>query len=253
MSVHSHESHQGEAHEDSGQDKHAHGSGNIELGLALFSGVLLLAGWLVSRTMGEDALVVRGLYAAACFAGAWFTVREAIENLRKRRLQIDTLMLVAAAGAIALGHWGEAGLLLFLFSLGHALENYAMGRARRAIEALAQLRPETALVRRGDELVETKVESLQVGDIVVVKPDERIAADGFVVVGETSIDQSAITGESVPVDKRPVADTATARENRTRWVPSIASSPVRSTGRSSSKSKSAAVPIRARCRVSSKW
>ena len=213
MSVDSHGSHEGESREDSGHDKHDHGSGNLELGLALLSGVLLLTGWLVSRSMGEDALIVRGLYAAACLAGAWFTVREAIENLRKRRLQIDTLMLVAAAGAIALGHWGEAGLLLFLFSLGHSLENYAMGRARRAIEALAQLRPETALVRRGEELVETKVESLQVGDIVVVKPDERIAADGFVVVGETSIDQSAITGESVPVDKRPVVDTATARAN----------------------------------------
>jgi Cd2+/Zn2+-exporting ATPase len=95
--------------------------------------------------------------------------------------------------------------------LGHALENYAMGRARRAIEALARLRPETALVRRGQELVETAVESLQVGDIVVIKPDERIAADGFVVVGETSIDQSAISGESVPVDKRPVVDLAAAR------------------------------------------
>ncbi len=219
MSVDSHGSHEGESREDSGHDKHDHGSGNLELGLALLSGVLLLTGWLVSRSMGEDALIVRGLYAAACLAGAWFTVREAIENLRKRRLQIDTLMLVAAAGAIALGHWGEAGLLLFLFSLGHSLENYAMGRARRAIEALAQLRPETALVRRGEELVETKVESLQVGDIVVVKPDERIAADGFVVVGETSIDQSAITGESVPVDKRPVVDTATAAGTRARAPP----------------------------------
>jgi Zn2+/Cd2+-exporting ATPase len=218
MSAHAHAAHEGEPHQEPGQDKrehdrHAHGTGNLELWFSLASGVLLLVGWIVGRSMGEDAMIVRVLYAAACLAGAWFTVREAIENLRQRRLQIDTLMLVAAAGAIALGHWGEAGLLLFLFSLGHALENYAMGRARRAIEALAQLRPETALVRRGQELVETQVESLQVGDIVVVKPDERIAADGFVVVGDTSIDQSAITGESVPVDKRPVTDIAAARAN----------------------------------------
>lgn len=213
MSAHTHTSHQDDPHGEHGHDKHAHGTGNLELWFSLLSGALLLAGWIVSRSMGEDALIARGLYAAACLAGAWFTVREAIENLRNRRLQIDTLMLVAAAGAIALGHWGEAGLLLFLFSLGHALENYAMGRARRAIEALAQLRPETALLRRGQELVETQVEALQVGDIVVVKPDERIAADGFVVVGDTSIDQSAITGESVPVDKRPVTDIAAARAN----------------------------------------
>lgn len=218
MSVDTHASHKGESHQDPARevlsnDKHGHGSGRLELWFALFSGALLLAGWIVGRSMGEDAVIVRGLYAAACAAGAWFTVREATENLRNRRLQIDTLMLVAAAGAIALGHWSEAGLLLFLFSVGHALENYAMGRARRAIEALAQLRPDTALVRRGQELVQIAVDSLQVGDIVVVKPDERIAADGFVIVGETSIDQSAITGESVPVDKRPVADTATARAN----------------------------------------
>ncbi|WP_240624007.1 heavy metal translocating P-type ATPase [Ahniella affigens] len=127
------------------------------------------------------------------------------------QLKIDSLMLVAAIGAAALGEWAEGALLLFLFSLGHALENYAMGRAKRAIEALAQLRPQTALVRRGTEVVEVPVENLQIGDIVVVKPDERIAADGFVVLGESSIDQSAITGESVPVDKRAVADPVAAR------------------------------------------
>jgi len=86
-----------------------------------------------------------------------------------------------------------------------------MGRARRAIEALAALRPETALVRRGAEVVEVAVDTLQIGDVVVVKPDERVAADGFVVLGESSIDQAAITGESVPVDKRPVPDPIAAR------------------------------------------
>lgn len=218
MSKHMHASHAGNPHQASVQDKrghdtHANSIGNLELWLSLLSGKLLLVGWIVSRSIGEGAQIVTVLYAAACLAGAWFTVQEAIENLRKRRLQIDTLMLVAAAGAIALGYWGEASLLLFLFSLGHALENYAMGRARRAIEALSQLRPETALVRRGQNLVETQVEELQLGDIVVVKPNERIAADGFIVAGDTSIDQSAITGESVPVDKRPVADKDAARAN----------------------------------------
>lgn len=206
MSAHSHSTNEEHSH-----DAHEHGDGKWELWIALLSGGLLLFGWLVGRSLGEESLVVRGLYAAACLAGAWFTVREAFENLRQRKLQIDTLMLVAAAGAIALGQWAEAALLLFLFSLGHSLENYAMGRARRAIEALSALRPDTALVRRSDALVEVPVEALVVGDIVVVKPDERVAADGFVVLGESSIDQSAITGESVPVDKRPVADPVAAR------------------------------------------
>jgi Cd2+/Zn2+-exporting ATPase len=138
-------------------------------------------------------------------------VREAIENLRARQLKIDSLMVVAAIGAAALGEWAEGALLLFLFSLGHALENYAMGRARKAIEALATLRPETAMVRRNGQVVEAAVDTLQIGETVIVKPDERVAADGFVTLGESSIDQSAITGESVPVDKRPVPDVAVAR------------------------------------------
>jgi len=120
-------------------------------------------------------------------------------------------MLVAAAGAAALGAWAEGALLLFLFSIGHALENYAMGRARRAIEALAELAPRTAHVRRDGQVVELPVEDLRVGDTVVVRPNERLPADGFVVEGTTSINQAPVTGESMPVDKQPVADAAAAR------------------------------------------
>ncbi|MFX5622504.1 heavy metal translocating P-type ATPase, partial [Acinetobacter baumannii] len=90
------------------------------------------------------------------------------ENLRLKKFEIDTLMLVAAAGAAALGAWAEGALLLFLFSLGHGLEHYAMGRAKRAIEALAALAPATASVRREGEVREVPVEELQVGDVVVV-------------------------------------------------------------------------------------
>ena len=84
------------------------------------------------------------LYLAAYFFGGFFTFREAIENIRAGRFEIDFLMLVAAIGAATLGEWAEGALLLFLFSLGHALEHYAMGRAKRAIEALAELAPQTA-------------------------------------------------------------------------------------------------------------
>ena len=196
---------------------HDHGSGGpwagrAEIIFSLASGAFLLAGWAWGRTQGDGATGPLILLLLAYAAGGFFTVREAIENLRHRELKIDSLMIVAAAGAAVLGQWAEGALLLFLFSLGHALENYAMGRARRAIEALAELRPETALVRRGDQLVDVSVNDLVIGDVVVVKPDERVAADGFVVLGESSIDQAAITGESVPVDKRPVVDAAEARQ-----------------------------------------
>lgn len=139
------------------------------------------------------------------------TLREAYDNLKLKRFEIDTLMLVAAAGAAALGSWAEGALLLFLFSLGHALEHYAMGRAKRAIEALAELAPDTAIVIRGESTTEIPVGDLQLGDRVLVRPNERLPADGFLLKGNSSINQAPVTGESIPVDKRPVEDAALAR------------------------------------------
>lgn len=196
---------------------HAHARGgllgpNTEMIFALACGVLLGAGAAISRW----ATAAPSWAPLACFVlayafGGFYTLREAVDNLKLRRFEIDSLMLVAAAGAAALGSWAEGALLLFLFSLGHALEHYAMGRARRAIEALAQLAPETATVRRGGQTQSLPVEQLAVGDIVLVRPNERLAADGFIVAGSSAIDQAPVTGESIPVDKHPVADAAAAR------------------------------------------
>ena len=113
-------------------------------------------------------------------------------------------MLVAAAGAAYLGEWAEGALLLFLFSLGHALENYAMGKAKKSIAALTDLAPKTALLKKDDDTVEVGIEELQVGDIIVVRPNSKISADGVIVKGNSSVDQAPITGESVPVDKTPI-------------------------------------------------
>ncbi|MCK5983945.1 heavy metal translocating P-type ATPase, partial [Klebsiella pneumoniae] len=107
--------------------------------------------------------------------------------------------------------FAEGALLLFLFSLGHALEHYAMGRAKQAIEALAELAPRTATVRRDGETREVPVEDLVVCDVVLERPNERLPSDGFLVKGESSVNQAPVTGESIPVDKRPVEDAATAR------------------------------------------
>ena len=203
-------------HDDHGDGQHGHAHGgvfgaNSEVIFALVCGALLAVGFLLSVATAAPAWAPLALYVGAYFFGGFYTVREAIDSLRNRRFEIDTLMLVAAAGAAALGEWAEGALLLFLFSIGHALEHYAMGRAKRAIEALAELAPETAAVRRGADTVETPVDELAVGDVVVVKPNERLPADGFVVLGSTSVDQAPVTGESVPVDKRPAADPAAAR------------------------------------------
>lgn len=201
---------------------HEHGGlfgERTELIFAAICGGLLLAGWLISALLTVSPWLPWSLYLAAYFFGGFFTFREAFENIRAFRLEIDLLMLVAAIGAATLGEWAEGALLLFLFSLGHALEHYAMGRAKRAIEALAELAPQTALVRRDNQTVDLPVEQLRLGDVVIVKPNERISADGFVLNGESSVNQAPITGESVPVDKRAVDDPKQAAANPDRVGP----------------------------------
>jgi Cd2+/Zn2+-exporting ATPase len=110
-------------------------------------------------------------------------------------------MLAAALGAAFLGAWAEGAFLLFLFGLGHAGEHYALGRARNAISALGKLMPKTAQVRRGAQIVEESVDQLSIGDMVVIRPGDRIPVDGVISLGESAVDQSPITGESVPVQK----------------------------------------------------
>lgn len=214
-------SHEGHAHgpgghgPDDGQD-HAHGGilgPNTELYFALACGAALGIGFAIEKLVaGAPGWLPLACYIAAYALGGYFTAGEALRNLLQKRFEIDTLMLVAAAGAAALGAWAEGALLLFLFSLGHALEHYAMGRAKRAIEALAELAPKTAVVRRDGATLEVPVEALVIGDVVLVKPNERLPADGFVVLGDSSVNQAPVTGESMPVDKRAVSDPATARE-----------------------------------------
>ncbi|MEW6400162.1 MAG: heavy metal translocating P-type ATPase [Chloroflexota bacterium] len=171
----------------------------------IFSGVaglLLLAGWLTGLADAPRGLSL-GLLLGAYAAGGFYTLRDAWQSVKSRSFDIDTLMIVAAAGAAALGAWEEGALLLFLFSLGHALEHMAMDRARKAIEALAELAPKTALVQRDGAEAEVRVEDLLRGDRVVVKPGSRIPADGQVASGNSAVDQSPVTGESMPVDKQP--------------------------------------------------
>lgn len=204
--------HQPEVHDHAGHDHADAGVLGIstELLFVALSGLTLLVGALLPSLVSVPDWFVRVILIASYVFGGYFTLREALANILARRFEIDTLMLVAAAGAAALDKWVEGALLLFLFSLGHALEHYAMGRAKRAIEALGELAPDTAVVRRESAMTTVPIAQLRIGDIAIVKPNERLAADGFVVKGESSVNQAPITGESVPVDKRPVSDAAEA-------------------------------------------
>src|SRR5690625_7043198 len=109
-------------------------------------------------------------------------------------------MLIAAIGAASLGSYAEGGLLLFLFSLGHALEHYALDKATKSIASLSELTPDVALIKRDGKVEEISVEELKIGDIVVVRPNSNIPIDGVVVKGESAVNQAPITGESVPVE-----------------------------------------------------
>ncbi|MDA8744387.1 heavy metal translocating P-type ATPase [Rubripirellula amarantea] len=205
----------GTCHAHAGHD-HSHGGifgPRSELIFAVLCGVFLVSGWLIATLETFDPWVAWMFYILAYGFGGYFTVTEAIEKIRAGKFEIDFLMIVAAAGAASLGAWAEGAFLLFLFSIGHAMEGYAMGRAKHAIESLSQLAPRIARVRRDGAESEIAVEDLVVGDVVIVKPDERLAADGFVVAGESSVDQSPITGESMPVEKQPVRDVHLASLN----------------------------------------
>ncbi len=169
--------------------------------LTLLAGLFLAFGWLGETFLLLPAGITLAFYLLAYLAGAYDIATHAIPGLFRGQFDTDILMLAAAAGAAVLGAWAEGAFLLFLFGLGHAGEHYALSRARHAVTALGELMPQTALVRRGDSFVEEGVEGLAIGDIVMVRPGDRVPVDGQIVRGRGSIDQAAITGESLPVTR----------------------------------------------------
>lgn len=176
---------------------------NRELTWSLIAGALLLTAWVGERWLALPQPIAIGIFIVSYAFGGFDLVRHSFSALRsgKFAFDIDLLMLLAAIGAAALGEWAEGAFLIFLFSLAHALEHYALGRARKAIEALSELAPPMARVLRDGREVETPVAEVAVGDIVAVRPAERIPTDGKVRAGRSSVNQAPITGESVPVDK----------------------------------------------------
>jgi Cd2+/Zn2+-exporting ATPase len=173
-----------------------------EVALTTITGVAIAIGW-IGGALGMPVPWQTAFYGVAYVAGGYFGVRKGLAQLRHGQINVDLLMVLAAIGAALIGDWREGAILLFLFSLSNALQDYAMGRSRRAIEALMALRPEVALVKRDGVEVLVPVERLRPGEIVVVRPGERMPVDGVVYNGRSSVDQSSITGESMPVDVGP--------------------------------------------------
>lgn len=158
-------------------------------------------GGLISGWLDASPTVVWGFYTAAYVFGGWYGLKESIRAIRVPAIEIDLLMIVAALGALFIGAPFEGAMLLFLFSLSNVLEGYAIGRSRSAIESLVEMRPESAQVLRDGDEVTVPIDKVEVGDIFVVRPGDRLPLDGVVESGESSVDQSSLTGESVPVPK----------------------------------------------------
>jgi Zn2+/Cd2+-exporting ATPase len=170
-----------------------------QIALTVITALGIAVGW-IGGAIGLPQPWPQVGYVVAYLAGGFYGVRQGVAELRQGAINIDLLMILAALGAAIIGDWREGAILLFLFSLSNALQDYAMGRSRRAIESLIKLRPQEALVRRGELEMVVPVARLRQGDVVIVKPGERLPIDGVVTRGQSSIDQSTITGESVPVD-----------------------------------------------------
>lgn len=172
-----------------------------ELQLALLAAALLAAWWMVARVGYEGVAVAIELAAAG--AAAFTFVPDAVRNLRHGRIGVGTLMTIAAIGAVALGQFAEAALLGILFSIAEGLEHYAVSRTRRGLRSLLSLVPPKASVLRDGAEISLAPDDLAIGDLMVIRPGERAATDGTIRSGQTSLDLSAITGESVPVEAGP--------------------------------------------------
>ncbi len=165
---------------------------------------------------GAPPAVPAGLFAVSVAAGGWYWARRAWSAARLFALDINTLMLIAVAGAIVIGEWSEAATVTFLFALAQWIESRNMERARLAIRALMELSPDDALVRRGGRDVRVAVDAIAVGDVLIVRPGEKIPLDGTVATGRSEVNQAPITGESLPVAKEPGARGVCRHHQRAR-------------------------------------
>jgi cation-transporting P-type ATPase G len=173
-----------------------------ELRFAALAGLLLLAGFVADRS-GASSSTVTGLNLVALALGAWTFVPNTLRRLAKGRIGVGTLMTIAAVGAVALGEVAEAAALAFLYSISEGLEEYAVARTRRGLRALLSLVPAEATILRDGTQVTVAPADLVIGDLLLVRPGERVATDGTIRTGRTALDVSALTGESVPVEAGP--------------------------------------------------
>lgn len=165
------------------------------------SALLLLLSWLLSQSLGDDHVIPAVGYAASILLGGYSLFLTGLKNLIKFHFDMHTLMTVAIIGAAFLGEWGEGASVVILFAISEALEKYSMDKARNSIESLMKIAPKEALIRKGHHEILISVDDIQVGDMMIVKPGQKLAMDGVIIKGASTLNQAAITGESEPVFK----------------------------------------------------
>jgi len=170
----------------------------IQVGVSL---VFLIVGWLMGESYGEKSIPSVVSYLLSMLIGGYALFRKGLLNLTRLQFDMYTLMTIAILGAAAIGEWGEGATVVILFAISEALETYSMDKARQSIRTLMDIAPKQALIRRGDKEIMVPVDEIQIGDIMIVKPGQKLAMDGVVVKGSSSINQAPITGESIPVAK----------------------------------------------------
>ncbi len=158
-------------------------------------------GWFAGELNGEGDILSILAYGASMVIGGYRLFTTGLKNLIRLQFDMRTLMTIAVIGAAFIGEWGEGATVVILFAISEALETYSMDKARQSIRSLMDIAPREALIRRGNQEMMVEVEDIQLGDIMIVKPGQKIAMDGIVVKGLSSVNQAAITGESVPVAK----------------------------------------------------
>ncbi|MET1176595.1 heavy metal translocating P-type ATPase [Peribacillus simplex] len=167
----------------------------------VFSVILLLISWILDNRYAGGSIVPVIGYAAAIIVGGYSLFVNGLKNLVRLRFDMHTLMTVAIIGAAVLGEWGEGATVVILFAISEALEKYSMDKARNSIESLMNIAPKEALIRRGHHEMMVAVDEIEVGDIMIVKPGQKLAMDGRIMKGASTLNQAAITGESEPVFK----------------------------------------------------
>ena len=164
--------------------------------------IFILLAFVSQNISGEDSTTTIILYVIAIVVGGFNLFKEGIANLIKLDFTMESLMTIAIIGASIIGEWAEGSIVVILFALSEVLERYSMDKARQSIRSLMDIAPKEALIRRDDVEQMIAVSDIQIGDIMIIKPGQKIAMDGVVIKRYSAINQSAITGESIPVEKK---------------------------------------------------